>query len=232
MNHAEKSPEIVETATFFAHLKAVEDKIGCGDKQFYLSLLWQHESNHTRGLSSSQMFHLERLYNKYSMEELKKQEDFEKNYSENQRLAAIRCARYYEGCKLPYYDIIVQKVLSDLEGHKLTHSEYNKMCNNKYAKKILSCYEEKPKFSVGDFVQIRVSNRVDVANAGNELFQYPRRQSTSSVANKICMIFQVDALPITRAAKGARIYKVLVTDEASTIFVHESDIKKVRGVKN
>lgn len=229
MTSAQNTSDIVEAAVFFAHLKTVEDKINYGDKQFYLSLLWQHESNHTKGLSSSQMFHLERLYNKYSMDELKKQEEFEKNYSDEQRLIAVRCARYYKHNAPVYYSDIVEKVLSDTDNHILTFNEYNKMCNNKYAKKVLTCYEAEPKFFVGQFVQIRVSNRIDIANVSEGA--RPNYHTRRGLSEKVCMILEVDAKPITRAAKGARIYKVLITDEACPIFVHESDIKKVRGIK-
>ena len=229
MTSPQNTSEAMEAATLFAHLKVVEDKITYGDKQFYLSLLWQHESSHAKGLSSSQMFHLERLYNKYSMDELKKQEEFEKNYSEEHRLIAIRCARYYEYNVPAYYGHIVEKVLSDLNNHILTFNEYNRMCNNKYAKKVLACYAAEPKFSIGQFVQVRASNRIDIANVSEG--SHPNRRARPFMADKVCMILQVDAKPITRAAKGARIYKVLVTDEACPIFVHESDIKKVRGVK-
>ena len=45
------------------------------------------------------------------------------------------------------------------------------------------------------------------------------------------MVLEVNSLPITRAAKGARIYKVLITDEAQPIYAHESDLKKARRPK-
>ena len=215
---------------FFSHLESVEKHIAYGDKQFYLSLLWQHENKkkNTSGLSSSQMFHLERLYNKYSMKEIQKKEDFEKNYSDDHRAIAIRCAEYYHNQYPPYYDVIVEKVLKDPENHILTHTEYNKMCNNKYAKKILSCYEESPKFAVGDFLQIRATNRIDIANTDQKGGHLPRRSICAFMANKHCMVLEVNAKPITRAAKGARVYKILITDEASPIYAHESDLKKPR----
>ena len=61
---------------FFSWLGSVEEHIAYGDKQFYMSLLWQHENVKSGPLSSSQMMYLERLYNKYSMEEIKKKEEF------------------------------------------------------------------------------------------------------------------------------------------------------------
>jgi len=222
-----------KTFTFFSHLSSVEDQIAYGDKQFYLSLSWQHENRNknTSGLSSSQLYHLERLYNKYSMDEIKKKEEFAKNYSEENRDIAVKCAQYYAHQSTVYYEVIVTKVLADPKGHTLSYNEYNKMCNNKYAKKILLCYEEQPKYNVGDFVQIRATNRVDIANTNQREGHIPRRSACSKMADKICMVLQVNAKPITRAAKGARVYKILITDEGQPIYAHESDLKKVRGKK-
>lgn len=213
---------------YFAHLGSVEDKIAYGDKQFYMSLLWQHENKTARDLSSSQMHHLERLYNKYSAEELQTRAEFEKNYGKSERKIAQKCAQYYANQYPAYYDGIVSKVLKDPDNHILSHNEYNKMCNNKYAKKILACYEQAPKYSVGDFVQIRTQNRIDVANTNQKEGHMPRRSTCRTMANKVCMVLEVNALPITRAAKGARIYKILITDETQPIYAHESDLKKAR----
>ncbi|MDB4349021.1 hypothetical protein OAA64_01720 [bacterium] len=216
---------------FFAHLGSVEDKIAYGDKQFFMSLLWQHENKTASDLSSSQMYHLERLYNRYSTEKLQTRAEFEKNYGEAERKVALQCAQYYANQRPLYYNGIVSKVLNNPDNHTLSHVEYNKMCNNKYAKKILACYELEPKYAAGDFVQIRASNRIDVANTNQKEGHLPRRSACVRMANKMCMVLEVNALPITRAAKGARIYKVLVTDETSPIFAHESDLKKVRRTK-
>ena len=222
-----------KTFIFFSHLSSVEDHIAYGDKQFYLSLFWQHENRkkNTSGLSSSQLYHLERLYNKYTMEEIKKKEEFAENYSDDLRDIAVKCAQYYAGQYPVYYDRIVEKVLNDPNGHTLTYSEYNKMCNNKYAKKILACYEEQEKYQVGDFVQIRSTNRIDIANTNQKEGHMPRRSVCSAMANKLCMVLEVNAKPITRAAKGARVYKILITDESRPIYAHESDLKKARKKK-
>ena len=224
------TPEQAQAEIFLAHLGSVENHIAFGDKQFYLSLLWQHETKKS-GLTTSQMAYLERMYTKYSMEEIRKKEEFLENYSDAQRSVAIKCAQYYQDQYPPYFDAIVEKVLDDPEGHTLSYNEYNKMCNNKYAKKILACYEERPKYSVGDFLQIRATNRIDIANTDHRAGYQPRRSACAKMANKFCMVIQVNAKPITRAAKGARVYKVLITDEAQPIYAHESDLKKARRSK-
>jgi len=215
------------------YLESVREELAPGDGQFFLSLLWQHNNKKERGssLSESQVFHLKRLVSKYSASALIDKRNFRDNYSDDHRLIALRCARYYDVQYPRYYGNIVDKVLNSPENHVLEYSEYNKMCNNKYAKKILAAYDEPKKFSVGQMAQIRANNRVDIANKNRDPGSYANRSARLGVRNKVCMILQVDALPITRAAKGARIYKVLVIDEASPIFAHESDLKKVRGLK-
>jgi len=216
---------------FFSWLGSVEEHIAYGDKQFYMSLLWQHENPKSGPLSSSQMMYLERMYNKYSMEEIKKKEEFAQNYSNDLRDIAVKCAQYYADQYPPYYDAIVEKVLKDPEGHTISYNEFNKMCNNKYAKKILACYKEEAKYQVGDFVQVRANNRLDIANTNQKQGHVPRRSACSTMANKVCMVLEVNAKPITRSAKGARIYKILVTDETQPIYAHESDLKKARRPK-
>ena len=216
---------------FFSWLGSVEEHIAYGDKQFYMSLLWQHENPKSGPLSSPQMMYLERMYNKYSMEEIKKKEEFAENYSDEHRDVAVKCAQYYADQYPPYYDSIVEKVLKEPHRHILSFNEYNKMCNNKYAKKILACYDEPAKYSIGDFVQIRATNRVDIANTDQKEGNVPRRSACYQLSNKFCMILEVSAKPITRAAKGSRVYKVLVTDETLPIYAHESDLKKARRPK-
>ena len=81
-------------------------------------------------------------------------------------------------------------------------------------------------------VQIRANNRLDIANTDQKTGATPRGAwSTFSLADKTCMILEVNALPITRAAKNSRVYKVLIIDETSPIYVHESDLKKLRRRK-
>ena len=164
------------------------------------------------------------------MEEIKKKEEFSQNYSDEHRDIAVKCAQYYADQYPVYYEDIVTKVLDDPESHILTQAEYNKMCTNKYAKKILFAYTEPVKFAVGDIVQIRASNRVDLANfSPNEAYGRPNKRSCAEVRNKTCMVLELNALPITRAAKGARVYKVLIIGEGQPIYAHESDLKGIRS---
>jgi hypothetical protein len=183
-------------------------------------------------LSDSQERHLFKLTNKYNMDRIREENQWCKNYGPEQRDIAIKCAKYYDGQYQTYFHDIVNKVLSDPAGHVLTLGEYNKLCKNKYALKVLESYDTPEKFAVGDMVQIRANNRVDIANTDQKTGAVPRgMRATWFFANKTCMVLEVNALPITRASKAARIYKVLIIDETSPIYAHESDLKKLRRRK-
>ena len=183
-------------------------------------------------LSVSQEKHLFRLSDRYNMDKIREAQEFAKNYGPEQRDIAHKCALYYDGQYMHYFADIVNKVLDDPAGHVLTQGEFNKLCKNKYALKVLASYDEPEKFAVGDMVQIRANNRIDIANTNIKNGHHPRGAFFSfKFADKTCMVLEVNAKPITRAAKGARVYKILIIDETSPIYAHESDLKKLRRGK-
>jgi len=214
----------------FDHLQYHGDHMNSWELGFVESLEYQFKKKGR--LSDSQERHLFKLTNKYNMDRIREENQWCKNYGPEQRDIAIKCAKYYDGQYQTYFHDIVNKVLSDPAGHVLTLGEYNKLCKNKYALKVLESYDTPEKFAVGDMVQIRANNRVDIANTDQKTGAVPRgMRATWFFANKTCMVLEVNALPITRASKAARIYKVLIIDETSPIYAHESDLKKLRRRK-
>ena len=214
----------------FNHLQHHADHMNTWEQGFVESL--EHQFKQKGRLSLSQERHLLRLADKYNMDKIREAQQWAKNYGSEQRDIAIKCARYYNGQYQTYFQDIVNKVLGDPEGHVLSIGEYNKLCKNKYALKVLASYDTAEKFAVGDMVQIRANNRVDIANTDQKTGAIPRgMRATWFFANKTCMVLEVNALPITRAAKNSRLYKVLIIDETSPIYVHESDLKKLRRRK-
>jgi hypothetical protein len=113
----------------------------------------------------------------------------------------------------------------------LPESDFLKFTNNKYSLKVLKNYEEELKFKVGQPVQIRATNKIDVANVSSDYYSYPNKKARREYANKVGFILEVDSRPVTRAARGSRVYKILVTGETSPIHAHESDLKKARTKK-
>lgn len=214
----------------FDHLNYHADHMNLWEQGFVESL--EHQFKQKGRLSVSQEKHLFRLSDKYNMDKIREAQEFAKNYGPEQRDIAHKCALYYDGQYMHYFADIVNKVLDDPTGHVLTLGEYNKLCKNKYALKVLDSYDTPEKFVVGDMVQIRANNRIDIANTDQKTGAHPRGvAATWSFANKTCMVLEVNAKPITRAAKAARIYKVLIIDETSPIYAHESDLKKLRRKK-
>ena len=214
----------------FDHLQYHADHMNTWEQGFVDSLEPQFKQKGK--LSVSQERHLLKLADKYNMDKIRESQQWVKNYGPEQRDIAIKCAKYYDGQYRTYFHDIVNKVLGDPEGHVLTLGEYNKLCKNKYALKVLASYDEPEKFAVGDMVQIRANNRVDIANTELKTGAVPRgMRATWHFADKTCMVLEVNAKPITRAAKAARVYKVLIIDETSPIYAHESDLKKLRRRK-
>ena len=214
----------------FNHLQYHADHMNLWEQGFVESL--EHQFKQKGRLSDSQERHLFKLTDKYNMDKIREAQQWVKNYGPEQRDIAIKCAKYYDGQYQTYFHDIVNKVLGDPEHHILTLGEYNKLCKNKYALKVLESYDTPEKFAVGDMVQIRANNRVDIANTDEKTGAVPRgMRATWFFANKTCMVLEVNALPITRAAKAARVYKILIIDETSPIYAHESDLKKLRRSK-
>lgn len=214
----------------FDHLQYHGDHMNTWELGFVESLEYQFKQKGK--LSISQERHLFRLTDKYNMDRIREENAWCKNYGPEQRDIAVKCAKYYNGQYEVYYHNIVTKVLDDPENHVLTLGEYNKLCKNKYALKILASYEAPVKFDVGDIVQIRANNRVDIANTDHKSGATARgTRSTYRLTDKTCMVLEVDAKPVTRPAKGARVYKILITGETKPIYAHESDLKKLRKRK-
>ena len=214
----------------FNHLQYHADHMNTWEQGFVDSLEYQFKQKGR--LSISQERHLLKLADKYNMDKIREAQQFAKNYGPEQRDIAIKCAKYYDGQYQTYFHDIVNKVLGDPDGHILSLGEYNKLCKNKYALKVLASYDTPEKFAVGDVVQIRANNRIDIANTELKTGAVPRgMRATWHFADKTCMVLEVNAKPITRAAKAARVYKILIIDETSPIYAHESDLKKLRRRK-
>ncbi len=223
---------MTEVAKIFAELKEAESEMSLRDYNFYSSLKSQYDLK--ADLSASQIFHLERVAKKYDPIKLSEDRYFRANYGDYQRNAACQAALYYDAQFPRYFSNIIDIVLDDPKSHTLTKAQWHAICENKYAKKIRAAYESEDKFAEGDFVQIRTNNRVDLANLSREgraLPSYLRAQTNGQIKDKYALVLKSGAKPITRAAKGSKIYQILLTDESQTIFAHESDLKKARRIK-
>ena len=185
-------------------------------------------AKHNGRITSGQRGWYDSLQEKYSPQNIAEKVAWDQQFNDEHRKVALRVARYYEA-NPPYFNDLVTKITRDEKGFVLTLTEWKRFCENKYAQKILAEYETSEKFQKGQCVQVRATNRLDVANVSRN--SIPRRTARTKNANKVGFVIGVNSKPITRAAKGSRIYQVLLAGEASPIYAHESDLKKARGIK-
>jgi hypothetical protein len=196
------------------------------EEVFAKSIMQQLEAGSS--LSWSQELWMGKIMEKYSPERIEEEKQWAKNFCDKLRKQAIQVAKYYEA-NPPYFGDIASRVLAEPKSFTLSKAEWARFCENKYAMKIRNVYKEELKYKKADCIQIRANNRIDIANhSGAKGYARPNRQARRREANKVGFILEADAKPVTRAAKGSRVYKILLSGETSPIFAHESDIKRKR----
>jgi len=122
-------------------------------------------------------------------------------------------ARYYKSAG--YFQGLVHSILND-DGFVPTIEQYNKITKNKFAVKVLNAHYAPQKFAAGSLVQYSATAPGRVRAGGGN--QTPM------------VVIQANAAPVTSAAKGAKIYKVLPVGCATTRLVEERHLKKARKV--
>ena len=132
-----------------------------------------------------------------------------KDESTGLRKKALVAAEYY--LTTPYFRDICRMVVSD-ENYVPSLSQFNKIVENKYAKKILTGYFAEPKFPAGSLVQFRAS-----APGGN--------------ANKKAMVVETNFRSPVSACAGNKVYQVLPIGETVPVVLEERHIKTWRAAK-
>ena len=134
------------------------------------------------------------------------------------RADAIVVANYY--LTTGYFRDTAKSVTED-ESFIPTFSQYNKMVKNKYAQKILASHNAPAKYPAGSLVTFRAN-----APSGARYLDgsYLKRNVT-------LMVIEADAAPVTSAARGTKVYKLLPVGKASTLMVEERFIMKARPKK-
>lgn len=190
---------------------------------FVKSILQQLQNRSS--LSWAQENWISKIMEKYSPKKIEEEKQWAKSFCDKLREQALHVAKYYEA-NPPYFGDIVSRVLAEPKNFTLSKAEWARFCENKYAMKIRNVYKEELKYKKADCIQIRANNRIDIANTQG--YARPNHRARQREANKVGFILETDAKPVTRAAKGSRIYKILLSGETSPIFAHESDIKRKR----
>ena len=199
----------VTAETLAPRLKALleNDAIPENTVGFLQSLVEANEKY--SGLTARQAEALTSVEARFSATAIAERKAWAGEYNEERRATAKICAEYYLA-NPPYYRDLAEKVLNDPE-FVPTERQWRALCENKYAKKVLVATHAEPKYPDGSMVMGR-------ANAGRQ------------VQNRLLVVIETDAEPVTKAAKGTKVYRVLPVGSPATLLVEERDIKKSKKV--
>jgi len=164
-------------------------------------------------LSSRQLEIFERIeIQKLSAESQDAKKIWDKNYDEEKRRIALICAEYY--CNAGYFTNLANSVISD-PGFIPAEKAWKKMCENKYAKKVIAEYDAAPKYPISSLVSFR-----STAN-------WNHKQASKGMP---CVVLSSGGT-IKNAAKGSKPYKVLPFGSAKVIICEERHLKKCKNPK-
>ena len=182
-----------------------------------------------RTLTAGQIRYLESIEKQCSKEAV--EEALQWDYSDDLRELAVICAQYYENNSESYFESLRTRVLSDVEGHRLHKREFFRMCGNKFAHKVIEEHQTEARFTVGDMVQIRATNRLDMAcgiyNSREFRTQvYKLHRQAARHENILAMVIKVKPIAPYRATKGGKTYQILPIGWTTPLYCTEKDLKK------
>ena len=189
------------------------------ERGFLESLKSQAEKG--RSLSVKQVDILERVEKqKCSPEAREEAVEWNKLYKSEKRDTAITVAKYYKS-QGTYFLGLAVKIL-DNPDFVPSKKAYQKLCENKYAKRILSELAKPPVFSVGDVVCLR---------HGADNIPTARYRISSAMRLKPMLVLSVDTETIESAVKGAKRYTLLPYGSTDTHVFEERALKRYKKPK-
>lgn len=183
---------------------------GGWDVGFVESVLAQAKEG--RHLSPRQMETIARLETENSDEALERRNNFTAKYNDEStgfKERMIIASKYY--IKTPYYRDLARSVITD-ENFVPTYSQYNKIVENKYAKKVLEGFYSEPKFPVGSLIGTRST-------------------APCKLRNKMVIVVAVNSETPTSACAGNKVYQVLPIGEMAPVNIEERHLKKGKNNK-
>jgi len=173
----------------------------------------QEQFNRRGELSPRQLEILERIENdKLSSEAQDTRQRWINSYNDEKRHIARICAEYYQ--KSGYFTALAIAILEDSQFIP-SEKAWRKMCENKYAKKVLATHNAEAKYPVGSTVMLRRT-----ADWAHKI----------AAGEKPCIVISTGGA-ITSAAKGAKPYKILPYGSAKPIECEERHLKTYKKSK-
>jgi hypothetical protein len=163
-------------------------------------------------LTTKQEEALKKIETLSSPEAREETEKWIKEYPIKFRADALVCAKYYLA-NPPYFSSLSKDIINK-EKFVPTKSQYDHLCSNAFAKKVLAEYHREPTFERGELVQFRNSRSIPF--------------HLSSLKSKLCVVVDNKYNFITTHAKGAKTYKLLPIGRSTTLLCQERWIKSFR----
>ena len=200
-------------------LKNHEDKFTQWEREFLGSI--EDYFNKKGRVSPAQDQVIKRMLDKYSDDNMKKLDDWKKSWTpEKQRIFDI-CVRYYK--QAGYFSHVIDKVAKNSD-YIPNEKTFVKMCENKYAKKVLAVCDSKPVWPIGGVATLRMTLKYNDPRPHDGSKLYNARLDARSLKNKPVMILGIDDKLDTH-----RYYHVaLMTDPAINFDIREDKMKKFK----
>ena len=189
--------------------------VNASTESFLLSLL--NNIERWGKLTEKQQDALKRIEERHTDEAITRREEWSAEWNEEKRQVALICAKYYKATGA-YFSDLAFRVLDEPE-FVPTEKQFNAMCCNKYAKKVVESTQSEAKYPVGSFVDFR---------AGTPRF----RRGDHNIVIGSALVLETGAATVTSYAKGGKKYIVLPIGLAETVEIEERHLKKSKKAKS
>ena len=202
--------------TLVSRAKAAKDTWAV---DFGESLLYQVRRG--KGLSKRQEEVLCKVEARHTDADMEALENWEQNFSSEMREKMEIVARYYKNAG--YFRELVEDVLSNPD-FVPSKRQWDKMVENKYAKKVIESTFSEPKYNVGQMVALRSSAKVMDSNMSSATpYRFGLRSSVSTG-----FVVAVGSKPVINAARNTKVYTVLFMGKTDPVYVEERFLKKAK----
>ena len=162
-------------------------------------------------LSEKQLNLLNRIKDKFTEQALAARAQWDSTFDEKKFFDMNLVATYYKSQGL-YFLGLAERILSD-PSYIPSPKAYEKICENKYAKKVISEHYREPKYDIGQMVFLKKEQQ---------------RRPEYRLLSKGGFIASYNAGPIVSHAKGSKPYLVLPIGHPDGIVVQERHLKTRR----
>ena len=160
------------------------------------------------GLTEKQHQTFQKVENRTCPKKIAAKAEWSASFSPDMRENMLIMARYYKA-NPPYFGDVAETVIADKEGAYVPSQKlYEKMCQNKYAIKVIATVKAKPLYEVGTMVKIR-------SNA-------PRWKNTE------CIVIDHDGPVVSAVKAGGRPITLLPVGSTELIRTEERYVKRVK----